>query len=145
MIRLPEDLEEELVKKYPDANVRSIIQALFTGMMEKALKDGCCNVREFGKFEAYKTTSTKLGAEVIRFKFKISPALEKKIKFDEYLLNNAPVRAKVPFTEQHQLKCNQEIKKSNIEASREASQLGIQRTKEKMMTSLVKDLINDQN
>lgn len=143
MFRLTDDLMDDLTKKYPDVNIRKIVQDIFDGILEKTLKDGSCRVNEFGKFDSFKTFSTKLGAPVIRFKFKISPMLEKKIKFDPYLLNNAPVKAKVPFTEEHLEKCNQEIKQSNVQADMEASRHGIQRTKEKEMAQIVQDILNN--
>lgn len=143
MIKIPEDIEKELIKNFPDSNVRGIIEAIFNSILNKALKDGSCNIREFGKFDVFKTISTKLGTEVLRMKFKISPALEKKIKFDQYLLNNAPVKAKVPFTEDHQKKCNPLIKIANAEAVAEASRLGNQKTKEKIMSNLVMEILNE--
>ena len=117
-------------------------QLLFDNILEKTLKDGSCMVTEFGKFESFKTFSTKLQTEVIRFKFRISPVLEKKIKFDKYLLDNAPVKAKVPFTNINLEKCNQEVRESNIVASADAGRLGSLRTKEKGMAQIVKDLLN---
>ena len=143
MIRIPEDLMKELTDKYPDANIRHIVQLLFDNILEKTLKDGSCMITEFGKFESFKTFSTKLQTEVIRFKFRISPVLEKKIKFDKYLLDNAPVKAKVPFTEVNLEKCNQEIRESNITASTEAGRLGSLRSKEKKMSQIVQDLLDN--
>jgi hypothetical protein len=132
----------DLIKKYPESNIRKIVNDVFDIVLEKALKDGSCKVTEFGKFESYKTISTKLGSEVIRFKFKISPVLEKKIKFDQYLLNTAPVKAKVSFTDENLQKCNQDTKKANVEASIEAGKLGDLRTKEKEMSQLVMEILN---
>jgi hypothetical protein len=143
MIRLPEDLENEIIKKYPTANIKSILQSVFTAIVDKTLKDGGCIIREFGNFKAFKTHSAKLGKDVIRFKFTISPALEKKIKFDEYLLNNIPIKAKIPFTEEHQKKCNTEIKLLNTEASTSAVRHSAEKTRENIMSSLVSDMLND--
>jgi len=142
MFRLNDEIMLELSKKHPDVNVRRIVHDVFDSIIEKTLKDGSCKVSEFGKFDSYKTNSTKLGTEVIRFKFRISPFFEKKIKFDQYLLSNAPVKAKIPFTEENLEKCNQEIRASNIEADFEARKLGDLRTKEKEMGQLVLDILN---
>jgi len=143
VIRIPEDLEREIIKKYPESNVKAIIQAVFVGILEKTLKDGGCIIREFGNFKAFRTFSAKLSTNVIRFKFTISPALEKKIKFDSYLLNTIPVKAKIPFTEEHQKHCNTEIKLLNTEASCEAVRQSAQKTREKTMSDLVSDIIKD--
>jgi hypothetical protein len=142
VFRLTEDVMAELSIKHPDVNIRRIVHDIIDSILEKTLKDGCSKVTEFGKFESYKTYSTKLAKEVIRFKFRISPVLEKKIKFDEYLITNAPVKAKVPFTKKHLEKCNQEIKQSNVKAGVEASKLGNLRTKEKEMQQIVMDILN---
>ena len=143
MIRIPEDLENELIAKYPDANIKGIIQSLFLGILDKTLKDGGCSVREFGNFKSFRTHSTKMATDVVRFKFQISPALNKKIKTDSYLLNNMPVKAKVPFTEEHQKKCNTEIKLLNTEASLEAIRNSHQKTRERTMSNLVTAILND--
>ena len=145
MIRIPEDLEDEIVKKYPESNVKSILQTVFNGLIEKTLKDGGCIIREFGNFKAFKTHSAKLGKDVIRFKFTISPALEKKIKFDEYLLNNVPIKAKIPFTEEHQKKCNTEIKLLNTEAATSAVRNSAQKTRENTMSKLVLEMLTDES
>jgi hypothetical protein len=143
MVRLPEDLENELIAKYPEANVKAIIQSMFLGIIDKTLKDGGCIIREFGNFKAFRTHSAKLATDVIRFKFSISPALEKKIKFDTYLLNNIPIKAKVPFTEEHQKKCSTDIKLLNVEASSLALKNSQQKTREKTMSNLVTAMLND--
>lgn len=143
MIRLPEDVENELIEMYPEANVKAIIQSLFASVLKKTLKDGCCNIREFGKFLSHKTVSAKLATEVIRFKFKISPALERSIKTDKYLLNNIPIKAKIPFTDENKKYCNNDIKIMNTQAQIEASRLGVQLTKEKVMSNRIMDLINE--
>lgn len=143
MIRIPEDLENELIAKYPDANIKAIIQSLFLGMLDKTLKDGGCIIREFGNFKAFRTHSAKLATDVVRFKFSISPALNKKIKTDAYLLNNIPVKAKVPFTEEHQKKCSTEIKLLNVEASLEAVRNSSQKTREKTMSNLVAAILEE--
>jgi hypothetical protein len=144
MLRVPEDLEAELIKKYPNDNVKAIIQSVFLGVLEKTLKDGGCAIKEFGNFRAYKTYSAKLSVEVVRFKFAISPSLEKKIRCDSYLLNNMTSKAKVPFTEHHQSKCNTEIKLLNAEAGFAAIQKSKQITNNKIMSNLVQTLLDEE-
>jgi hypothetical protein len=143
VFRLTEDVMQDLLIKHPETNIRRVVHDIIDCILEKTLKDGCSKITEFGKFESYKTYSTKLAKEVIRFKFRISPVLEKKIKFDEYLINNAPIKAKVPFTKKHLEKCNQEIKQANIEAGVQASRLGNLRNKEKEMQQIVMDILED--
>ena len=142
MFRLTDDIMKDLIIKHPDVNIRRIVHDIFDAILEKTLKDGSSKINEFGKFESFKTVSTKLQREVIRFKFRISPVLEKKIKFDQYLLTNAPVKAKVPFTDENMEKCNTEIKNLNVEAGIEASRVGNIRTKEKQMSQLVMEILN---
>jgi nucleoid DNA-binding protein len=142
MFRLSEDLMIELCNKYPESNVRRIVHDVFDSILEKTLKDGSCKVIQFGKFECYKTVSAKLAKEVIRFKFKISQMLEKKIKFDTYLLNNTPIKSKVPFTDENLEKCNRDIRDMNIEAAKNASKMGSIRSKEKEMSQIITDILN---
>ena len=54
-----------------------------------------------------------------------------------------PVKAKIPFTEEHQKKCNTDIKLLNTEARCEAVRHSAQKTREKTMSNLVSDMIND--
>ena len=141
MFRLTDDVMKDLLKKHPDVNIRRIVHDIFDCILEKTLKDGSSRINEFGKFESFKTFSTKLARNVIRFKFRISPVLEKKIKFDKYLLDNAPVKAKIAFTNEHLEKCNQQVKQSNVSAGSEASKLGNLRTKEREMHDIVMDIL----
>lgn len=142
MFKIPEDLEQELQKKYPKEHIGSIIQSLFHGIIEKTLKDGSCHIRELGKFTSFVTYSGRSFSKVVRFKFKTSMALTQKIKTDQYLIENLPVKAQVSFTEKHQSKCNTELKESNTKAAIEASQLGRMRTLEKINNQIVLDIAN---
>jgi len=45
-----------------------------------------------------------VGQDVIRFKFKISNALSNKLKNDQYVFNNVPVKAANVFSESHREK-----------------------------------------
>jgi len=47
-----------------------------------------------------------VGQDVIRFKFKISNALSNKLKNDQYVFNNVPVKAANVFSESHREKLN---------------------------------------
>lgn len=143
LIRVSEDIEKELIETYPDSNVKAIITSLFSMILKKTMTDGSCGIREFGKFTCHKTFSSKLGADVVRFKFRISSALEKTIKTDKYILNNLPVKAKIPFTEENMKYCNNEVKLLNVKARVEASQLGDKITKEKLMSNLINELVKE--
>lgn len=145
MIRIPEDLEIALQKKYPDTYIKAIIQNLFQMIFEKTLKDGSCHIREFGKFVAFKTNSVRIGREVIRFKFKISPSLENKIKIDEFLLTNIPVKATVPFTEKHEEICKdkKDIRDANVKAFHESAAIGAENTKKQIVLEEVNSILNN--
>ena len=147
MYHLPEDLVKHLQGKYPNVHVKSLVPSLFQAILEKTLTDGSCLIRGFGSFVAYKTYSNKIGRDVIRFKFKPSQALDRKLKTDDYLLDNMPVQAKRAFDEKHAKKCeaHQEQKSYNIEAQKEAVQLGNERTRDKLILDEVIKAINDEN
>lgn len=145
MYHLPEDLVKELQDKYQHVHVKTFVPTLFQAILEKTLSDGSCLIRGFGSFIAYKTYSNKIGREVIRFKFRPSQALDRKLKGDEYLLENMPVKAKRAFDDDHAEKCQtrQEQKSYNIEAQKEAGQLGNARTKDKLILDEIIKAIND--
>ena len=139
MFKVPLDIEQELQKKYPNVHIPSFIQTLFNSIIEKTLTDGTCKMRDFGMFVSFVTTSPK--GPVVRFKFRPSVSFSNKIRQDDYLLENLPVKAKVPFTEKHQDKCNSEIKQANIEAISIAQKIGHKKTKERVKTNAVFDLL----
>jgi hypothetical protein len=147
MIHIPEDLEIELQKKFQDVHIKTVIQHVFQSIFDKTLKDGSCNIREFGKFVAFQTKSSKIGRNVVRFKFRLSSSLEKKIKTDDYLLNNIPVKSTAAFNEEHEEKCKnkRDISKANANASKEAGSVGKIRTNCHVVEHEVNKIINNIN
>jgi len=145
VFKLPEDLETELQKKFQNAHIPTITQYIFQAILEKTLKDGSCSIREFGKFISFKTTSNKMGQDVIRFKFKISNTLNNKLKIDKYLLENAPVKATNIFTVEHEEKTkDKKIQQHiNMTAQKEAEKLGKEKTKSNLVTSEIIDMMNN--
>ncbi len=141
MIKVSEEIEKELEKKYPNTDIKNIIENLFKCIIEKTLKDGSCNIREFGKFTSFKTYSKKLECDVVRMKFRLSNSIENKIKKDKYLLGIVAAKAKVPFTEEHQAKCNNDVKLANVQANLDASKIGKQVKKDREMNNLILDIL----
>lgn len=146
MYKISEDLEKELQNKYPGVHIPTIVHMIFQSILEKTFSDGACHIREFGKFVSYKTESVKTGGEAIRFKFKISSSLDKKIKKDPYLIQNIPVKAKCEFNEINEQKVSdkQHIKTGNFQACHEASRLANKITKEKMIQMEVKNIFENE-
>ncbi len=134
MFKLPEDVELDLQKKYQDVKVREFVNSLFQAIINKATQDGSCSIREFGKFIAFVTDSSRIGKHVLRFKFKVTPALNDKIKNDEYLIKNLPIKAKNPFTKKNEENClsKKDQRDANFIAQKHASILGKERTLEKI-------------
>lgn len=144
MFKLPEDLEVELQKKFVNAHIPTLVQYIFQGLLEKALKDGSCSVREFGKFITFRTRSNKIGQDVIRFKFKISNTLNNKLKIDQYLLENMPVKATSVFTTEHEQKTKDKKlqQNANITAQKAAEKLGKVKTKSQLATNEILSIMN---
>lgn len=105
MFKITDDIEIEMSKLYPDIDVKLFIHQLFTKMVDKTLESGGCTIRDLGKYIAYSTFSTKLNRQLIRIKFVFSQALIKKIRFDDILLENLPVKNTVVFDETNEAKC----------------------------------------
>ncbi|MFW6242607.1 MAG: hypothetical protein ACOC2W_00450 [bacterium] len=147
MYRLTEDIVLDLKQKFTEDNIEQIIQHIFMYILEKTLKDGSCHIREFGKFIAFKSYSNRIHRSVIRFKFKPSMALMSKLNNDEYILNNIPVKSKIPFNEEHAEKCknSKDKRQLNIDAQNEADRLGKQRTIQNVNTKNIIDIINEYN
>lgn len=147
MYKLSEDIVLNLKKKFPNADIENIIQYLFMEILQKTLNDGSSQIREFGKFISFATYSSKLQREVIRFKFKPSTALISKLNNDQYLLNNIPVKSKIPFNENHKQKCldKKENKEINSQAQIEAERLGTKRTIKNVIQHDIKDLLDKKN
>mgnify|MGYP001766179019 CR=1 FL=1 len=145
MFKLPEDVELDLQKKFPNAHIPTIAQFVFQSILDKALKDGSCAIRDLGKFISYKTRSNRTGGDVVRFKFKISNALSTKLKNDQYIFNNVPIKAVNVFTETHEEKTadKKDQSKANIVALKEAEKLGKKKTEEKVVLNIINDLIDN--
>ena len=105
MFRLPKDIENELIHKYPHVDVVNLFHDTITLMVQKSCFDGLCSIREFGKFLAFKVFSSRLGKETIRFKFKHSISFLNRLKNDKYIIENLAIKAPVPFTDEHEKKC----------------------------------------
>lgn len=144
MFRLPEDIELELQKKFPNAPIQTIIQFTFQAILDKTLRDGSCSIRDFGKFLSFKTRSNRIGRDVVRFKFKISNALSVKLKNDQYIFNNIPIKAANIFTENHENKTKdrKDQSKANISAAKEAEKLGKKKTEEHLVLNIIQDMIS---
>ena len=97
MYSLPKSVEQELERRFPNIPVKQFTNALIEELINSSTTSGECKIREFGKFVSFKTFSKKLGTEVVRFRFKISPTFSNKIKFDKYILNNVPVKTSIPI------------------------------------------------
>lgn len=147
MYKLPDDLEKELQKKFPDAHMKKIIDSIFRSIIEKSLKDGSCFVKEFGHFSSYGKWSTKMNRKVIRFKFTVASSLERKIKTDPYYIDTIPVKAKNVFTEKHEIACKNKKtqREANLEAEKEAKQFGKNQTKKQSVIEEVNSIINEFN
>jgi len=145
VFRISEDIETELQKKFKDIHIPTLIQYIFQSILEKSLKDGSCSIREFGKFVTYRTRSGKIGQDVVRFKFKISNTLNNKLKIDQYLLDNVPVKAKCIFTKEQEqkIKDKQDQKKANVLAQKEAERLGKNKTKSNNVTNEIENIMSN--
>jgi len=142
--KLPTDVEVELQKKFQNVHIPTIVQYVFQTILEKSLKDGSCSIREFGKFISFRTRSNKIGQDVIRFKFKLSNTLGNKLKVDQYLLDNMPIKATCIFAEENEKRTidKKEQKQANVQAQKEAERLGKEKTKSQLATNEVLDIMN---
>lgn len=133
LIKLPQDIHNELQKKYPTINMYDFIDDLFRVILNKTFNHGACGIREFGKFIAFKSIS-KDQKESIKFKFKISLGLKQKIKNDSYILTNIPVKLAFEFNEKNAENCKdkQELRELNDLAMVEAERISREKTKEKL-------------
>ena len=137
----------ELQRKFPDVHIKTITQHIFQSIFDKTLKDGSCNIREFGKFISFQTKSSKLGRNVIRLKFRLSTSLEMKIKTDNYLLNNIPVKSSMIFDDKNEEKCKDKrgIRNANVAAAKEASNIGKKRSEDSVVEFEVSRIIHNLN
>jgi len=139
MYKISEDIEKDLEKKYPNVPVRNFINSLIQLIIDKTTSDGACSIREFGKFISFATYSTRNKKNVLRFKFKPTPVFNNKIKYDEFLIRNHPVKAKNQFTETNMENClrKKDIRDSNFIASQEASKIGKEMTFDKLRQNII--------
>ena len=142
--KVPADIEQMLQKQYKDAPIPAIIDTMFSLIIHKVTNDSSCTIREFGKFIAFITHSEKIGKETVRFKFKLSAALRQKMKNDEFLLNNLPVKAQTSFTKDNadKVKDKQEKKKANLHATSKVSKISKIKTDERIVADHIRDIIN---
>jgi hypothetical protein len=142
--KLPADIEQMLQKQYKDVPIPAVIDSIFSLIVHKVTNDSSCTVREFGKFIAFVTHSEKLGKESVRFKFKLSAALRSKMKKDEFLLNNLPVKAQTSFTEDHanRVKDKQGRKQANLDAASKASKITKTKTDERIVADHIRDIVH---
>jgi hypothetical protein len=143
MYKIPQDIEDELQKKHPNVHIGLLIQDLISGIINKAFKDGACTIREFGSFVSFVTYSGKVNSNVVRFKFRLANSLREKIKDDEYLLENLPIKSQYEFTDKHQQKCNTELKLANIDAISSALSLENKKKKNLETDELIREIIQD--
>jgi nucleoid DNA-binding protein len=144
VFKIPQDLEETLKKKFPDVHIQTVVHYVIQAILEKSLKDGSCSIREFGKFITFRTRSNKIGQDVIRFKFRISNTLNNKLRVDQYLLENIPVKVQTPFTEENEEKTKdkKEQQQLNIAAQKEAEKLGKEMTMSNLVTNEIMNIMN---
>ncbi len=143
-MQISQDILNTLQKKFPEANIRSIVDNLFFEILDTTFKDGSTTVKGVGKFHSFVTFSKRIGTNVVRFKFRPSTSLIKKIRQDPYLLKNLPIKSQEPFTENNIKKLSEtsviEQKKNNEKAMTRSSKLGIKKQKEKEVYNRVVDM-----
>jgi len=144
-IKIPEDVEQNLKRKYPEIDIKTFINSLFQEILDKVFRDGACPISGLGKFIAFVTYSSRINSNVVRFKFRPAAPLIKRIKRDQYLLEKLPVKANVPFTEQHEEKCKdkREIKNINLEAQIQINKVVRERTKENLVYNRILDIVEE--
>ena len=141
--KLPPDLESDLQNRFPEAHIPTIVEAIFQSILTKITRDSSCTIREFGKFSAFVTKSNRTLKEVVRFKFKLSTALQKKIRTDQYLIKNLPVKAQHAFTKEHEQKCKpkEAQKNANMEAKSQTTSVSKKRTNEALVLEKVQSIV----
>ena len=143
--KLPPDIEEDLQKRFPDIHVPTFVDALFQSILSKITKHSVCTIREFGKFTAFVTHSRKMAKNTIRFKFRVSTALNNKIKSDQYLLNKLPIKATKAFSEENEkkVKDKQAQKLANVKASTDATSYSKRKTDEEVVANEIARIVGD--
>lgn len=142
---LPEELENILKREFPQTPIKNIVHRLFELIVGKTTQEGSCHIRQFGKYLAYKTYSTKTGKNVIRFKYKISSSLNGLISEDDYILNNIPSKTSAVFDEQNEEVCKdkKDSRKANLDAQRLANKFGKEGTKKKVVEDEVMNILSN--
>ena len=141
---IPDEIIQKLQKEYPEAPVNLILQNFFQEMLNLIFKDGRCLIKRFGNFISFVTYSNRIGKKVIRFKFRPSATLMSKIRDDEYLLENLPVKSQAIFNEQNEEKCKKfkDIKKENEKIMNGGRRISQQHTENRQVYDMVRDIVN---
>lgn len=146
MFKLPKDVHDELQRRYPTYNIEELIHNIFDVILKKAVEDGACTIREFGKFMAFKTFSGRVQKEVPRFKFRITNALLDKLQKDSYTMQNMIQQKANKFTKEHEKKCEggKEQRELNIATQNLAMQTEKKRTIDKIARQEIMSILEDQ-
>lgn len=87
-----EKLNEEFKRKYcEDFDAKAVMNKFFEHMMEYCIENSAFRVSNLGNFTMFKVFSTRTNKNMVRFKFKPSSTLIKKLNSDQYILENIPV------------------------------------------------------
>jgi len=145
-IQISQDILNTLQKKFPETNIQSIIDNLFFEILDTTFKNGSTTIKGVGKFHSFVTFSKRIGTNVVRFKFRPSTTLIKKIRQDPYLLKNLPIKSQEVFTKKNIKKLSDariiKQKENNKKAMSESSKYGIKKQKEKEVYNHVVDVLN---
>ncbi len=141
--KLPQDIETDLQNRFPGVHVPTFIDALFQAILSKVTKHADCTIREFGKFTAFVSHSKRLSKNIVKFKFRISTALNDKLKSDDYLIRNLPVKAATPFNDEHKKNVadKQEKKQANVKAKTAASSFSRKKTDETIVANEIARIV----
>ena len=147
MYTLPPDVQAEIQRQFKltEDQSRRIIHTVIDQIISKTLSDGCCIIRSFGKFLAYKTFSIRTNRQMPRFKFKLTPSLTRKLNSDKYLIDHLEIQSKCEFNENHEEICKskRELRDSNYVAQAEATKLGKKKSKEKIAATDILSMLED--
>lgn len=145
MFKVPKDIENSLKKKYPHVNIPEIVNEIFSMIIEKTFKHSSCSIRELGKFIAFQTYSGKLKRHTGRFKFQTANSLSSKIKKDNYLIENLPLKARNIYDENNEKICQnfQDQKKANTETVRKSSKIEREETQRTLVKDEISELLNE--
>ena len=82
------DVKEELQNIYPDLNIDKLCTDIFSILIKRMVSKGSATITNLGRFKGYTIHSTKMNKTVYRTKFIFSYYFIKKIREDEYIINN---------------------------------------------------------